>query len=136
MVTRLARNGMDGVFEMKLVTTKNLQDYRIPLGRNITTGKIHLVSGGSSWCGQSRKNSLISLGHANRAPESMYCEKCFAGKPSEFVEYDPNQPKAAPETKDEWEPVADEVWQAEDDAKLKAARSKNRGVSFVKKTAA
>lgn len=72
----------------KLVSTKAMAEYKIPLGKNVTTNVIHLVSGGSSRCGASRKNSLISLAHAEKAPESMYCEKCFNKKPDSFVEFD------------------------------------------------
>ena len=72
----------------KLVSTKAMSEYKIPLGKNVTTGIIHFVMGGSSICGASRRNSLISLAHAERSPDSMYCQKCFGGKPAVFVEFE------------------------------------------------
>ena len=72
----------------KLVSTKAMSKYQIPLGKNVTTSVIHFVSGGTSLCGTSRRNSLISLVQAERATDSMYCEKCFSGKPDTFVEFE------------------------------------------------
>jgi hypothetical protein len=52
------------------------------IAKNATTGVIHkITSGGSSWCGSSKRNRHMRKSSVHLAPATMFCEKCFNSKP-------------------------------------------------------
>jgi len=67
-----------------IATTRNDQYARnYLLGRNVTTGVVHLTGGAASHCGASKRNTLLGVEAARAAVN--YCEKCFPnGKPATF----------------------------------------------------
>lgn len=52
--------------------------------RNGTTRIIHLFGGGQSYCGSSKRNTVVGLKEAEAAPSELFCKKCFRNKPEAF----------------------------------------------------
>jgi hypothetical protein len=78
---------------MKITSTRNdhLAKFQA-LARNRSTNVIHMIGGGASWCGASKRNSLVSHADATKANATIFCERCFPeGKPEAFFEVEVTQ---------------------------------------------